>query len=118
MIYGAINKETNANLSLSIIHEKAEKDAERIEVVVNFVEGTMDALKKAGAKNVKLTPPDLRGPLGDKVEFTITFSNPRDDSFVISGRVYFTKKTYLIEGLASSNQEAEALVRVTDSLEQ
>jgi hypothetical protein len=116
VVYGAASKDSSARLILGIIQEKAENDDARIKAVKQFVEGTVASLKKAGAKDIKLTPSTLRPPLTDRVEFSISFTNERNEASVISGRVFFTKKTYLIQALADSNQQADALVRVTDAL--
>lgn len=116
VVYGASSKESRATLILGIVPAKAENDDARIEAVKQYVVGTVDSLKKAGAKNIKLTPSTLRPPLADKVEFSISFTNERNESSTISGRVFFANKTYLIQAVADSNQEADALVRVTDSL--
>ena len=116
VMYGASSKDTNAALILGIIPEKAENDDARVEAVKNYSEGILTGLKKAGLKNIRLTPPDARGAMADKVEFTITCTNQKDESVVINGRVFFGKKTYIIQGVANTDQEAQALVRVTDSL--
>jgi hypothetical protein len=116
VMYGAASKESNATLVLGIVPQTAENDDARIDTVKSYFETSVMSLKKAGVKDLKATPPDLRPPLADKVEFSISFTNKRDEACVLSGRVFFTKKIYLIEAFAGNNQEAEALVRVTDAL--
>ncbi len=116
VMYGAASKESNATLILGIVPEKAENDDARIDAVKSYFEASVMSLKKAGVKDLKATQPDLRPPLADKVEFSISFTNKRDETCVLSGRVFFAKKIYLIEAFAGNNQEADALVRVTDGL--
>jgi hypothetical protein len=116
VMYGATSKDTKATLILGIVPEKAENDEARVDAVKRYVEGTVASLKKAGAKNINLTPSVLRPPLTEKVDFSISFTGDRNDSSIVNGRVFFGKKTYLIQAVAESDQEAGALVRVTDAL--
>ena len=115
LMYIAISEKSNARLFLAIDPDRADTDEKRVARIKGFYNGTVRAGK--GVTDVKSTPPDLKPPIPDRVQFLMT-AKLNGAPMAIAGVMVFGKSTYHFQAGGASEEEALGLAKATESLKE
>lgn len=91
-------------------------DKARADAVKGHWNGMLEMLAKSGFKKPETHRPKVDPPLPDRIAYSVSCDDPKGARRHVRGLTIFgAKKTYLIQAIAGSPEEADALMKTIET---
>ena len=109
---------STSRVTLTIEGRTRKLDGERSGGIKGHYNGLITPLKEAGFKILKTTRPELKSPISDTLEFSVSGQDPKGKPFFVRSVTHFRRQTYLFQAFAETEEEALQLAKVNETLKE